>query len=116
MVETTARTITISSENAEAIDRLVAEGRFGSADDVVRMGIEATREHDEWLAEHGPSDEWLRREVLPVLDEIDRDPSRLLTSEQVRANLAAHHERRVAERANVASVDADQPPDSRRTG
>jgi Arc/MetJ-type ribon-helix-helix transcriptional regulator len=37
------------------------------------------------------SDDWLRKEVVPVLEAMNADPSRGLTIEQVRENLARRH-------------------------
>ena len=94
---TPTRTITISEADAEAIDRLMAEGRVGSAAEVVGAGIDVVSDDETYF---GPSDEWIRREVLPVLDEMDRDPSQLLTIEQVRSDLERRRsERRDAERS-----------------
>ena len=78
-----AATILLPAELAEEIARLVASGAYPDAGAVVAAGLEAL----------GPSEAeietWLREEVLPVVDEMDRDPSRVLSAEQVRASLDA---------------------------
>lgn len=89
------RTITISDENAEAIDQLVEEGRAASAADVVSAGILALA--DERSADGSPEFErWLREEVVPVFDKMRADPERGIPIEEVRRSLQERHERRLA--------------------
>jgi len=86
-----AATILLPAELAEEIARLVESGAYPDAGAVVAAGLEAL----------GPSEAeietWLREEVLPVVDEMDRDPSRAIPAAQVFAELRARYQRRVGE-------------------
>ena len=61
--------VSLSPDGASYIDRLVAEGRFASANDVLEAGLEALRDHDEAI------ERWLREDVVPVARELDENPS-----------------------------------------
>ena len=76
-------TVTLPAGLVERMEQQVASGEYTSASDAVRIGLELLGEDEEFV----PSDEWLRREVLPVIDECARDPSRLIPAEEVFAGL-----------------------------
>lgn len=63
----------IASDLADLIDAKVASGLHASASDVVSDGLRALDEDTahEWL-----TDEALRRELRPVIDAVQADPSR----------------------------------------
>lgn len=65
--------VTLSADLADLIDAKVASGLYASASDVVSDGLRALDDDTapEWL-----TDEALRRELLPVIDAVQSDPSR----------------------------------------
>lgn len=86
-------TFAVPADLADSIRSHVMSGEYASENDIV---VEALRlwSYDEGLEDDPDVEAWLRREVLPALEEYDRDPSRALTGEQVLANLAAARMRR----------------------
>lgn len=82
--------ITLPDGMAAQVRARVASGQYASESDVV---IEALRtlEDRECDVEH-----WLRTEGVAIYDRMKTDPSRGRTLEQVRASLAALHERTIA--------------------
>ena len=73
------RTISLPTEQADYIDRLVESGEYGSASEVVRAGIRALQQHDRAI-EH-----WLRTEVAETYDRMQADPDRGIPLEDVMA-------------------------------
>ena len=78
--------ITLPLEMAELVRTKVESGDYASESEVIREGLRALQLRDEAV------EKWIREEVLPAYDALKADPSIGLTSEQVRAHLAAHHE------------------------
>lgn len=85
-------TISLPEEQAEAVESLVASGRYGSAEEVVTAGLVALGAWDDEV------ETWLRDEVGPTYDAVMAGRETVFTSEEVFGELRAHHERRVAER------------------
>jgi Arc/MetJ-type ribon-helix-helix transcriptional regulator len=89
-------TITLPSEVAEAVKSKVESGEFASEGDVLSASflhfVSNTEEYDETLGmgEEG-SNEWLRKEAIPVLEGMKSDPSQRRSMEQVRRRLAQEH-------------------------
>lgn len=83
------RTISLPAEQASYIDSLVQAGTYASASEVVRAGLRALRERDAAV------ERWLRKEVVPVYDAMQADPTRGLSLDQVTAALATHHAARL---------------------
>ncbi len=83
------KTWVISDDLASRVQELIEEGIVTSLDDIVEEGLAA-------IAEQGPpiDDATLREAVLPVLDAMEKDPSRAIPAEQVWAELRAHVARR----------------------
>ncbi len=87
-------TLTLSEETIRTIEDQVASGRYTDASEVVEISIEGLRmDQDQQDFETDP-DEWIRREVLPVLDALEADPSSGLTVEEVFASLEEKREER----------------------
>jgi len=92
--ETRQLVITLPTRLADEVQAKVASGEFASESDVVQEGL-LHLSADPDAARHGMSTEefeaWLRAEALPALEDLDAEPSRGLTIEQVRAHLAETH-------------------------
>ena len=79
------RTVSLPTEQASYIDALVASGAYATVSEVVRAGLRALQERDAAV------DRWLREEVVPVVDAMQRDPGRAIPIGQVTATLRARH-------------------------
>lgn len=82
------RTVSLPSEHAAYIDRMVASGAFASASEVVRAGLRALQEREAAV------ERWLHEEVAPAYDAIRADPGRGQPAAEVFDALRAHHARR----------------------
>jgi len=82
-------TFSLRVEEARYIDALVESGAYSSASEVVRAGLRALQERDTSI------DQWLRQEVVPVYDAMQRDPGRALSGEHLISDLRAHHVKRL---------------------
>ncbi len=89
MAKVVKRTFSLTEEQAAVIDEKVASGEYASGSEVVRSGLRAMQERDAAI------EAWLREEVLPTMQRIEEDPSRLLTEEEAFARLEEHHEARL---------------------
>lgn len=85
--------VEVSEEVAEFIHRKVATGAFADEGAVVRHALEEASEADAEV------ERWLREQVVPTLERIDREGSRGLTVDEVRAELDRRR------RARQATVD-----------
>lgn len=83
MAKVVKRTFSLTEAQAKFIDGKVASGRYASGSEVVRAGLRVIEEDDAIL------DEWLRREVLPVIKELDKHPERARPADEVFAELQA---------------------------
>ena len=83
-------TITLSDEEARHVQERVDAGEYASVSDVVKAALQHYMLEDDpsWI----PSDEVLRELVQEAID----DPRPSLTPDEVREQLRAHHERRIA--------------------
>ena len=79
--------VTLPNEMAAQVRAKVAAGEYASESEVIRDGLRALAARDSAL-EH-----WLRTEAVAAFDKLKADPGRGRTTEQVRATLAASHER-----------------------
>lgn len=84
--------ITLPNEMAAAVRAKVADGEYATESEVIREGLRALIERDRAI------ETWLREQVVPAALELERDPSRGLTPDQVRASLAEARKRRAATR------------------
>ena len=86
------KTYILSDHFAETVERLIDSGAAEDFEDIVAAGIVVLSEpRDPEL------DAWIEREVAPVIEDLDRHPERTFSTEEVLANLQAHHARRLAE-------------------
>lgn len=81
--------ITLPEEMAEAVKSKVASGEYATESEVIRDGLRALLARDRAL------EAWLRNEVAEAYDEAKADPASLSRGDEVRARLAALHERTV---------------------
>lgn len=81
--------VTLPDDLADQVRARVASGQYASESDVV---IEALRTLDD---REQSLEQWLRTEVAAAYDSMAADPSRGLSLDEVRARLAATHERTV---------------------
>lgn len=93
MASTQKRTFSLPATQAKYIDKLVKSGGYASGSEVVRAGLRALKERDAAM------EQWLREEVVPVLEEIDADPSQVITDEQLAETLLAEHEKHMRKTA-----------------
>lgn len=80
----------VSEEIAEFLDRKVASGGFADEGEVVRHALEEASEADAEM------ERWLREAVAPTIERMDREGTRGLTVEEVRAELDSRRRARAA--------------------
>ncbi len=85
MRSTQRLSITLPNEMADAVKAKVAGGEYASVSEVICEGLRVLFVRDQAI------EEWLRTEVAVTYDELKADPSKALTTSQVRAN--ARHRR-----------------------
>jgi putative addiction module CopG family antidote len=78
--------ITLPVEMAEEVKAKVAAGLYATESEVIRDGLRTLFARDHAL------DSWLHGQVAPALDAVRADPSRALSLDDVRAQLAAEHQ------------------------
>lgn len=79
--------VTLPNEMAQMIEDKVASGEYASESEVIRDGLRALQARDRAV------EDWLWQEIVPAYDEMRADPSQGMSAEDVRASLAAEHER-----------------------
>ena len=77
--------ITLPNEMADAVKSKVAAGEYATESEVIRDGLRAL------LARDRAVDSWLHEQVGPAYDALKSDPSRAVSIDDVRAQLAAEH-------------------------
>lgn len=85
--------ITLPNNMADALKERVASGAYASESEVIRDGLRALFSQEEAV------ERWLRTEVVAAYDELRADPSKAISSEDMRAHLAALHRQRTSENA-----------------
>ena len=82
--------VTLPDDMADQVRARVASGEYANESEVIAEALRTLDDRDRDL-EH-----WLRTEAVAIYDRMKADPSRGRSLEQVRASLAALHERTVA--------------------
>lgn len=85
--------ITLPNNMADALKDRVASGAYASESEVIRDGLRAL------FSQEDAVERWLRTEVVAAYDELRADPSKAISSEDMRAHLTALHEQRTSENA-----------------
>lgn len=83
------RTVSLPAEQTKYIDSLVEKGAYATTSEVVRAGLRALQERDAAV------ERWLREEVVPVYDAVQRSPDTAIPAETVLERL--HQRRKDAE-------------------
>jgi antitoxin ParD1/3/4 len=78
--------ITLPKEMADAVKSKVAAGEYATESEVIRDGLRAL------LARDRAVESWLHEQVGPAYDALKANPSRAVSTADVRAMLAAEHE------------------------
>jgi antitoxin ParD1/3/4 len=84
--------ITLPNEMADAVKSKVATGEYATESEVIRDGLRVLMARDRAV------ESWLRGEVAETYDALKADPSQAVSTSQVRARLAAAHEKATAAR------------------
>lgn len=87
MRTTQQMSITLPTEMARTIKEKVEAGEYATESEVIRDGLRALFARDRAV------DSWLREQVAPAYDAIKADPARAISASQIRARLAAEHEK-----------------------
>lgn len=77
MSQIAKRTISLTQEHSNYIEKKVKSGAYASASEVVRGGLRALQERDEAM------EEWLKRDVLPIFERVSNNPDELLDADVV---------------------------------
>jgi len=85
MRTTQQMSITLPNDMADVVKAKVRTGEYASESEVIRDGLRALMARDRAV------ENWLYSQVGPAYDALKMDPSRAVTSDQVRARLAAEH-------------------------
>jgi len=79
--------ITLPNEMANIIKAKVANGEYATESEVIRDGLRALMARDRAV------ESWLHQEVGPTFDALKTNPERAIPVDQVRARLAARHQK-----------------------
>ena len=87
MRTTTQMSITLPNDMASLVRAKVQAGEYASESEMIRDGLRVLLARDRII------EDWLNNQVGAAYDALAADPSRAHTVDQVRARLAAEHER-----------------------
>lgn len=80
--------ITLPNEMANAVKAKVQAGEYATESEVIRDGLRALMARDKAI------ENWLHSQVGPAYDALKADPARAVSTDQIRARLAAEHAKR----------------------
>lgn len=80
--------ITLPNEMANAVKAKVQAGEYATESEVIRDGLRALMARDKAV------ENWLHSQVGPAYDALKADPARAVSTDQIRARLAAEHAKR----------------------
>lgn len=84
--------ITLPNDMADVVKAKVAAGEYATESEVIRDGLRTL------LARDRAVESWLHNQVAPAYDALKADPSRAVSANDVRAALAAQHQKATAKR------------------
>lgn len=87
MRSTKQLSVTVPNEMAAEVAAKVASGEYASESEVIRDGLRALQARDKAI------EQWLRQDVVATYDLMKANPARGRSPSEVRAALAAEHER-----------------------
>jgi len=79
--------ITLPNEMSNIIKAKVANGEYATESEVIRDGLRTLMARDRAV------ENWLHQEVGPAFDALKANPERAIPVDQVRARLAARHQK-----------------------
>lgn len=79
--------ITLPNDMADTIRNKVAVGEYATESEVIRDGLRALMVRDRAV------ESWLQAQVGPAYDALKADSARAVTPKQVKARLAAEHQK-----------------------
>lgn len=85
MRTTQQMSITLPNDMADAVKTKVRSGEYASESEVIRDGLRTLMARDRAV------ESWLNNQVGPAYDALKADPSRAVSTDQVRARLIAEH-------------------------
>ncbi|ACS84121.1 type II toxin-antitoxin system ParD family antitoxin [Dickeya dianthicola] len=91
MRTTQQMSITLPNEMAAQVKARVASGEYASESEVIREGLRAL------MARDNAVDNWLREQVVPAWESLQRGESTALSGEEVRSKLKAMHRKATGE-------------------
>ena len=77
--------ITLPMEMAGMVKSMVASGAYATESEVFRDGMRAL------MARERATERWLHEQVGPAYDALKADPARAVSTEKVKARIAAEH-------------------------
>jgi len=80
--------ITLPNEMANAVKAKVQAGEYATESEVIRDGLRVLMARDRAI------ENWLHHQIGPAYDALKADPERAVTVGQIRARLAAEHDKR----------------------
>lgn len=83
MRTTRALSITLPIEMAQMVKEKVQSGEYASESEVIRDGLRALVNQDAAV------EKWLREEVVPTINALDADPSRVVSAAEARRQIWA---------------------------
>ncbi|WKV50849.1 type II toxin-antitoxin system ParD family antitoxin [Dickeya fangzhongdai] len=91
MRTTQQMSITLPNEMAAQVKARVASGEYASESEVIREGLRAL------MARDNAVDNWLREQVVPAWESLQRGESPALSGEEVRSKLKSMHRKATGE-------------------
>ncbi|HEY9133237.1 MAG TPA: type II toxin-antitoxin system ParD family antitoxin [Dyella sp.] len=88
MAATQKLSISLPKEQADLVQKLADSGRYASVSAVISDGLRVLQARDAAM------EKWLREEVIPAYEELRADPTKGLTTDQARTELARRRKRR----------------------
>jgi putative addiction module CopG family antidote len=79
--------ITLPNDMADVVKAKVRTGEYASESEMIRDGLRALMARDRAV------ESWLHNQVVSAYDALKAAPSRAITANQVRARLAAEHDK-----------------------